>query len=99
MQGRWIKIFWKYSKFSSRELNCGCKGFDDETIDQELLSDIINNIRSNEIPSNLGKVTHLQLKNCQKLNILLDHQTLDQNIYQLDQISFVRVPQVNIEFR
>ena len=84
---------------SSRELRCQCQSYDDETIDQERMSDIIKNNENLLSPTNYPKVTHVQLTNCQRLNLLLDMEYLDPNVYQLNQLSIVRSPSVDVEFR
>ena len=84
---------------SSRELRCQCQSYDDEAIDQEKLSDVIRNNANLASPTNYAKVIHIQLTNCQRLNLLLDIEYLDTNIYQLTQLSIVRTASVEIEFR
>ena len=88
--------------FSSRELKCSCKRFDDETIGQQSVSEVISSSvrrQSLESPAASPRVTHLLLRDCAKLDLVIDLANLDQNVFQVTDLSLVNIPTINIEFR
>ena len=86
--------------FSSRELKCSCQRFDDETIGQEKLSEIITQNVDLNSPQNDPKVTHVMLRDCNSLDVIIDPSNFDQNRYQLTDVSFVNIrTSLKIEFR
>ena len=84
---------------SSRELKCSCRRFDDQTIGKEYLSEIIKNNVASESPLNNPKVTHIVLRDCKKLDVILDLSEFDKNVFQLTDVSLISVPVLSIEFQ
>lgn len=84
---------------SSRELKCSCRRFDDQTIGKEYLSEIIKTNVVIESPLNNPKVTQILLRDCTKLDVILDLSEFDNNIFQLTDVSFISVPNLSIEFQ
>ena len=83
--------------YSSRELKCSCKGFDDSTIGgQGRLSDIIQ--ERLDSPPNNPKVSHIVLRQCKKLDLLLDTANLDPAQYDITDLSFESTPYLKLEF-
>ena len=83
---------------SSRELKCQCEYYDDQTIGQEYFSEIISKSVDTE-PQGNPKVSHVILKNCEMIDIVLDLDNLDRNRFQVTDVSFMDVPTLNIMFR
>ena len=84
---------------SSRELKCSCRSFDDQTLGKEYLSEIIKSNVAIESPLNNPKVTHIVLRDCRKLNVILDLSEFDKNVFQVTDVSFITVPVLSIEFQ
>jgi len=82
---------------SSRELKCQCEYYDDQTIGQEYFSEIISKSVDTE-PQGNPKVSHVILKNCEMIDIVLDLDNLDRNRFQVTDVSFMDVPTLNIMF-
>lgn len=84
---------------SSRELKCSCRSFDDQTLGKEYLSEIIKSNVAIESPLNNPKVTHIVLRDCRKLDVILDLSEFDKNVFQVTDVSFITVPVLSIEFQ
>ena len=98
----YLKLFNRDIISSSRELKCSCKRFDDATIGQQSVSEVISSSvrqQSLESPAASPRVTHLLLRDCAKLDLLIDLANLDQNVFQVTDLSLVNIPTINIEFR
>ena len=83
-------------------MKCSCKRFDDATIGQQSVSEVISSSvrqQSLESPAASPRVTHLLLRDCAKLDLLIDLANLDQNVFQVTDLSLVNIPTINIEFR
>ena len=98
----YLKLFNRDIISSSRELKCSCKRFDDATIGQQSVSEVISSSvrqQSLESPAASPRVTHLLLRDCAKLDLVIDLANLDQNVFQVTDLSLVNIPTINIEFR
>ena len=83
-------------------MKCSCKRFDDATIGQQSVSEVISSSvrqQSLESPAASPRVTHLLLRDCAKLDLVIDLANLDQNVFQVTDLSLVNIPTINIEFR
>ena len=83
-------------------MKCSCKRFDDATIGQQSVSEVISSSvrrQSLESPAASPRVTHLLLRDCAKLDLVMDLANLDQNVFQVTDLSLVNIPTINIEFR
>ena len=83
-------------------MKCSCKRFDDETIGQQSVSEVISSSvrqQSLESPAASPRVTHLLLRDCAKLDLVIDLANLDQNVFQVTDLSLVNIPTINIMFR
>ena len=83
-------------------MKCSCTRFDDATIGQQSVSEVISSSvrrQSLESPAASPRVTHLLLRDCAKLDLVMDLANLDQNVFQVTDLSLVNIPTINIEFR
>ena len=84
--------------FSSRELKCVCQSFDAETTGQEYFSKIISQNENLASSPSFQAVTHIQLKSCESLDLVLDVSALPETEYAVTDVSFENVPTLKLQF-
>ena len=83
---------------SSREMKCVCQSFDDATTGEEYFSKIISQNENIASSPSFQAVTHIQLRNCQSLDLVMDVSALPESEYAVTDVSFENVPTLKLQF-
>ena len=79
-------------------MKCVCQSFDDETTGQEYFSKIIRQNENLAAAPSFQAVTHIQLRGCQALDLILDVSALGDTEYAVTDVSFEDVPTLKLQF-
>ena len=79
-------------------MKCVCQSFDDETTGQEYFSKIIRQNENLAAAPSFQAVTHIQLRGCQSLDLILDVSALGDTEYAVTDVSFEDVPTLKLQF-
>ena len=79
-------------------MKCVCQSFDDETTGQEYFSKIIRQNENLAAAPSFQAVTHIQLRNCQSLDLVMDVSALPESEYAVTDVSFENVPTLKLQF-
>ena len=79
-------------------MKCVCKGFDDQSTGQESFSEIIRQNENLASSPSFQKVTHILLRRCRALDLVMDVAVLGEAEYAVTDVSFEEVPSLKLQF-
>ena len=79
-------------------MKCVCKGFDDQSTGQESFSEIIRQNENLASSPSFQKVTHILLRRCRALDLVMDVAALGEAEYAVTDVSFEEVPSLKLQF-